>query len=267
LIQTDGDATYPSLSESPYGQSNYYVLNFNDNISSLGTLYILLLVNNMHVIASGFTSICYSSILVRTFFVCWYVLGVLFLLNLLTASLLSSFLSFWIVQKQIVQDTKRNNFIIAQREEGEEEGMNPLLRSDQQNDSLESSWQRSESFGSSISSRHHHPSISLRKPSSSADNMSSIQQTSTLDQEPATGGIVTTHGGRGRSQTVTVNSVDDMFHWFGVGSTVWEGEHINIAQSNPGDLSFSSLPFLTPPLHSSRIQTTAAAADRLYGTQ
>lgn len=214
LIQTNGEATYPTLSESLYGESNYYVLNFNDNISSLATLYTLLLVNNMHITVSGFTSISYN-IPVRTFFVCWYVLGVLFLLNLLTASLLSSFLSFWVFQKKITHEI--NNVRTSEREEVKgEERANPPLGFDS-NDPLGPP-QRTESLDS-------HHSISLLQPSEMS------LQTSTLDQGPPTGGLTSR---RGRSQTVTLNSSDDMFHWFSVGSTVWEGESINIAQSNPG---------------------------------
>ena len=142
----------------------------------------------------------------------WYVLGVLFLLNLLTASLLSSFLSFWVFQKKIT-----NNVKTSEREDDRrEERANPLLGVDF-NDPLDPP-QRTESLDS-------HHSISLLRPSEMS------LQTSTLHQEPSTGGV-TSH--RGRSQTVNLNSSDDMFHWFSVGSTVWEGESINIAQSHPG---------------------------------
>ena len=59
----------------------------------------------MHITASGFTAISYD-VPAKAFFVCWYIFGVLFLLNLLTASLLSSFLSFWIRQKTIVLEAQ-----------------------------------------------------------------------------------------------------------------------------------------------------------------
>jgi hypothetical protein len=103
MIQQEGSSVYPSILESQYGLNNYFVLNFNDVLSSLGTLYLLLFVNNMQIVASGFTCSSYD-LPVRIFFVSWYIIGVLLFLNLLTASLLSSFIYFWVVRKTDIDE-------------------------------------------------------------------------------------------------------------------------------------------------------------------
>lgn len=202
MIQTEGGATYPAISDSQFGNSNYYVLNFNDNISALGTLYVLLLVNNMHVIATGYTAISYD-IPVKTFFVCWYIVGVLFLLNLLTASLLSSFLSFWVAQKKIIYGTTI------------EENNNPIL-------AAHDNTKRADSCES-------HFSQSLQKTSEI-----SFQAHTLPDQEQS---LIST---RGRSQTVALNSMDDMFKWFHMGSSVWGGENLNVKEPQPAGTALSN---------------------------
>ena len=94
MIQREGTSTYPDISVTPYGRNNYYVLNFNDVLSSLGTLFTLLLVSNMHVIVTGFTAVTIG-VYGKMFVISWYCIGTLLFLNLLMASLLTSFISFW----------------------------------------------------------------------------------------------------------------------------------------------------------------------------
>jgi hypothetical protein len=219
LIQTSGDTTFPALSDSLYGKNNYYVLNFNDNISALGTLYVLLLVNNMHIIAEGFTSIR-EDIPVKAFFVCWYVLGVLFLLNLLTASLLSSFLSFWVLQKKVIYETQSDGPSPSYGpRDGVSETLNPIQREGEQLAEEAEECARSPYQQQAEISIH-----SLGLPSVS---------------NPDNGPVA-----RGRSQTVTLNSMDETLHWFRLGSAVWEGENIDTKQSKPGSSHFSTYPLL-----------------------
>jgi hypothetical protein len=98
LIQKEGHSTYPAIRDTPYGKSDYFVLNFNDTVLSLGTLFVLLLVSNMHNIATGFTAVTEGAS-TKLFFISWYCIGTLLLLNLLMASLLTSLISFWFSRK------------------------------------------------------------------------------------------------------------------------------------------------------------------------
>jgi Ca2+-binding EF-hand superfamily protein/membrane protein implicated in regulation of membrane protease activity len=72
-----------AVASSLYGQDQYYPQNFNDMPSGMVTMFMLLSVNNMHVTASGFVA-AYSQ-WAELFFALWYALGVLLLLNILTA--------------------------------------------------------------------------------------------------------------------------------------------------------------------------------------
>jgi hypothetical protein len=78
------------LASTPYAAGGYYPLNFNDLPSGIATLYVLLHVNNMHVTISGFTAT--TSDWAELFFTIWYILGVLFLLNIVVAFFLNEFI-------------------------------------------------------------------------------------------------------------------------------------------------------------------------------
>jgi hypothetical protein len=82
-----------NISTSYYGLSNYYPLNFNDMLSGLVTMFTLLSVNNMHITTSGFVA-SLSNRFPQLFFAIWYAVGVLFLLNVLTAYFLKEFIVF-----------------------------------------------------------------------------------------------------------------------------------------------------------------------------
>ena len=90
----------PAIQQSIYGQSNYYVLNFNDVISALGTLFILLLISNMHNIVTGFTAVSIGAYS-KLYFVSWYCVGPLLFLNLLMASFLTSFISLMLSTRNV----------------------------------------------------------------------------------------------------------------------------------------------------------------------
>jgi hypothetical protein len=99
LIQWSGTDTFPHLEQSSYGQNNYYVFSYNDSLMALGSLFVLLMVNNSHIVAKG-VEIVTSGSSCRLFFIAWYTLGVLFILNLFTASILTSFMNFWLARHQ-----------------------------------------------------------------------------------------------------------------------------------------------------------------------
>ncbi len=72
---------YNELSNSLYGQNNFYTLNFNDYPSAFVTLFCALHVSDFDVITDGFDAVTsgYSKI----FFAFWYIVGVLLCLNIL----------------------------------------------------------------------------------------------------------------------------------------------------------------------------------------
>jgi hypothetical protein len=99
LIQISGTDTFPELSTSIFGDYNYYVLCYNDPLLALGSLFVLLMVNNTFIISKGVEVVTEGSAC-RVFFMAWYILGVLFLLNLFSASILTSFMNFWLARHQ-----------------------------------------------------------------------------------------------------------------------------------------------------------------------
>jgi len=85
-------SNYEALLNSPYGESAYWPLNFNDMPSGIVTMFTLLHVNNMHVTASGFEAVAMRGS--RVLFISWYGVGVLLLLNIVTALFLNDFVAF-----------------------------------------------------------------------------------------------------------------------------------------------------------------------------
>src|SRR5690606_38392112 len=72
------------------GMLGYWPENFNDLPSAISTLLLLLHVNNTHVTSSGFEAADIGPVAaVRTFFALWYALGVLSLLNILVATIVT----------------------------------------------------------------------------------------------------------------------------------------------------------------------------------
>ena len=89
FIQSSGNDTYPKLVNTTFGESGYYVLNFNDVFMSMATLFTLLMVNNMNITAQGVQETSLGSYS-RIYFVCWYAIGVVFVLNLFMTILLNT---------------------------------------------------------------------------------------------------------------------------------------------------------------------------------
>ena len=64
---------------------NYYLINFNDLMSSYVTLFILIVVNNWYVIVQMCVDIMGGALIYRYFFVIFYYFGVIIGLNIIIA--------------------------------------------------------------------------------------------------------------------------------------------------------------------------------------
>lgn len=80
------------ISASEYGEGSYWPLNFNDMLSGIVTIFVLLHVNNMHVTTSGF--VASTTRWAELFFALWYALGVLLMLNVLVAVFVNRFAGY-----------------------------------------------------------------------------------------------------------------------------------------------------------------------------
>ena len=76
----------PLLSHTTFAQNNYFANNFNDMFSSFITLFELLVVNNWYVIADGHVLVTSKN--ARMFFLAFYFVGVVLMLNLVVAHIL-----------------------------------------------------------------------------------------------------------------------------------------------------------------------------------
>merc|ERR1719296_631405 len=82
--------TNPALEGSDFKNGQYWALNFNDFMSGMMTLFCLMVVNNWFIIADGFLRVSgtrWSCV----FFVSFFVLVNLVLLNILVALILDCF--------------------------------------------------------------------------------------------------------------------------------------------------------------------------------
>ena len=80
-----------ALNGTEFAKSNYYANNFNDFTSSLITLFELLVVNNWQVLMDGFVHVTYPSY--RWFFILFWSIAVIVILNLVVAFILEAFFS------------------------------------------------------------------------------------------------------------------------------------------------------------------------------
>lgn len=81
----------PLLANSTFEISNYHPNNFNDYFSGFVTLFELLVVNNWFVLAEGFVLVTETK-WARLYFVAFYVIGNIVLLNLVIAVTIDAFL-------------------------------------------------------------------------------------------------------------------------------------------------------------------------------
>jgi len=85
-----GPLSTAQLANSSFGQAGYYANNFNDMASGCVVCFEILLVNNWFVLSSGFEVVRGVGV-ARVFFVVLWVVGVLCVLNVLVATLLTAF--------------------------------------------------------------------------------------------------------------------------------------------------------------------------------
>ncbi|CAF0844052.1 unnamed protein product [Rotaria sordida] len=85
------------LNGSEFAKSQYCRNNFNDYLSSLILLFELTVVNQWHVLASGFVIV--TSKAARLFFLAFHLCAVIVVLNIFTAFVIDSFLNQYILSK------------------------------------------------------------------------------------------------------------------------------------------------------------------------
>ena len=83
---------------------NYYLINFNDQVSSLITLFILIVVNNWFVIVQMCVDIKGGNLYYRYFFVVFYYFGVIIGLNIIIAFAIDMYAAV-----QRLEDQKEQN--------------------------------------------------------------------------------------------------------------------------------------------------------------
>jgi hypothetical protein len=81
---------YETLQSTSYGTSNYYSLNFNTVPSGMITLICLLRVSGWDTFALAFEAVTHPT--ARIYFVLWYLIGVLFLMNIVATLFISGFI-------------------------------------------------------------------------------------------------------------------------------------------------------------------------------
>ncbi|CAM9538707.1 unnamed protein product [Ectocarpus sp. 12 AP-2014] len=110
LVHSDPDnPTNEHLKDTSYGQSNYWAFNFNDMPSGMGTLFCLLVVNNWFVFVDLFVKASGDNKWNRWFFVAFYVLGVLVILNVVIAVVLENFVIQWTARRK--RQAEKMNFL------------------------------------------------------------------------------------------------------------------------------------------------------------
>ena len=77
--------TSPNIVHDSSIPDNYYLMNFNDLISGMVTLFVLIVVNNWYVIVAMFVDIKGGNIIYRTYFMIFYYFGVVIGLNIIIA--------------------------------------------------------------------------------------------------------------------------------------------------------------------------------------
>jgi hypothetical protein len=80
---------YSTLQTTAYGDNDYYSLNFNSVPSGVITLICLLRVSGWDTFAIAFAKVTHPA--ARVYFVLWYLIGVLFLMNIVATLFISGF--------------------------------------------------------------------------------------------------------------------------------------------------------------------------------
>ncbi|CAF3508296.1 unnamed protein product [Rotaria sp. Silwood1] len=101
------------LNGSDFAKAQYCRNNFNDYLSSLILLFALTVVNQWHVLASGFVLV--TSKVARLFFLAFHLCAVIVVLNIFTAFVIDSFLNQYILSKSKEFPWMEQENVIAER--------------------------------------------------------------------------------------------------------------------------------------------------------
>lgn len=108
--QSTNIASFKALRGSVYGRNQFWDLNFNDMPSALVTLFCCLHVSDFDVITAGFVVV--TNKFARVYFVAWYVVGVLLLLNIIKSFFLTEFLPT-VVATLKPEETRGEQILVA----------------------------------------------------------------------------------------------------------------------------------------------------------
>ena len=100
---------------------NYYLINFNDLMSSYVTLFILIVVNNWYVIVQMCVDIMGGKLIYRYFFVIFYYFGVIIGLNIIIAFAIDMYAAVMRLEEQ--QEANRK-YLVRLAEEQHNEFVN-----------------------------------------------------------------------------------------------------------------------------------------------
>ena len=95
------------LKDSDFANANYFALNFNDFVSGMVTLFVLMVVNNWMVIAEAFVLVT-GTAWSWFFFVSFFIVANLVVLNFLMALILECYAT--LLQDELEQEERRQQY-------------------------------------------------------------------------------------------------------------------------------------------------------------
>ncbi|CAF4442256.1 unnamed protein product, partial [Rotaria sp. Silwood2] len=119
IVHLDSNSTFAEfcndtrLNGSDFSKGQYCRNNFNDYLSSLILLFELTVVNQWHVLASGFVIV--TSKVARLFFLAFHLCAVIVVLNIFTAFVIDSFLNQYTLSKSKEFPWMQQENLIAER--------------------------------------------------------------------------------------------------------------------------------------------------------
>jgi len=92
-----------------YDQLEYYANNFDDFYAALVVLWDLMVVNNWHVFLKEYAHVV--SGWAQLYFVAWYLISVILIINLFVALILEAFISQWEAKQQRLRESRFNSVV------------------------------------------------------------------------------------------------------------------------------------------------------------
>nr|XP_039248277.1 two pore calcium channel protein 1-like isoform X1 [Styela clava] len=92
----------PKLQDSEFVRMGYCQMNFNDIIHSIVTLFVLMVVNQWHVITQGFVFVTNKA--ARLFFISFHLSVVILILNIIVAFVLEAFILEYTIKNNVMED-------------------------------------------------------------------------------------------------------------------------------------------------------------------